>query len=171
MRSTKIKKNFCSYWLWIYMLHYMVILRSQNKITDFLMILAWLSRFNTSVTLLHMVKSVLWEHYNPVCGSNIYFSIGLFPDSNVMVGPAAFSGPPHGCPTDSRWPISFASVRQPVVHQWQMPHSDCRLNVAGGPPVAFLPLIATGGPLDWSAEHGQERDTFVDWVRIVTRSL
>ena len=31
----------------------------------------------------------------------------------------------------------FASVGPPVVHQWQMPLSDCCLNVAGGPPVDF----------------------------------
>ena len=37
-------KNFCSYSLWT-CLHHMVIFRSQNKITDFLMILAWASPF------------------------------------------------------------------------------------------------------------------------------
>ena len=44
MRSSKIKK-LCSFSLWT-CLHHMVILRSQNKITDFLMILAWASPFN-----------------------------------------------------------------------------------------------------------------------------
>ena len=43
MRSTKIK-TLCSSSLWK-CLHHMVILRSQNKITDFLMILAWASPF------------------------------------------------------------------------------------------------------------------------------
>ena len=38
-------KNFCSSSLWT-CLHHMVILRSQNKITDFFMILAWASPFN-----------------------------------------------------------------------------------------------------------------------------
>ena len=38
-------KNFCSSSLWT-CLHDMVILRSQNKITDFFMILAWVSPFN-----------------------------------------------------------------------------------------------------------------------------
>ena len=45
MRSTKIKKNFYSSSLWTCLYH-MVILRSQNVITDFLMILAWASPFN-----------------------------------------------------------------------------------------------------------------------------
>ena len=45
--------NFCSSSLWT-CLHHMVILRSQNKITNFLMILAWASPFNqlTVVTCL-----------------------------------------------------------------------------------------------------------------------
>ena len=34
---------------------------------------------------------------------------------------------------------------QPVVHQWQITPSNCRLRATGGPPVAFLPLIETGG--------------------------
>ena len=38
-------KNFCSSSLWI-CLHHMVILRTQNKITYFFIILSWLSRFN-----------------------------------------------------------------------------------------------------------------------------
>ena len=47
MRSTKIKKNFCSFSLWT-CLHHMVIL-SQNKITDFFfMMLTWVSPFNHS---------------------------------------------------------------------------------------------------------------------------
>ena len=37
-------KNFCSSSLWT-CLHHMVILKSQNKINDFLMILAWASPF------------------------------------------------------------------------------------------------------------------------------
>ena len=43
MRSTKIKKK-CSSSLWT-CLHNMVILRSQNKIIDFFMILAWYCLF------------------------------------------------------------------------------------------------------------------------------
>ena len=42
-------KNFCSSSLWT-CLHHMVILRSQNKITDFIMILAWASPFKASHT-------------------------------------------------------------------------------------------------------------------------
>ena len=74
MRSTKIKKNFCSSTVSLWTsLHHMVILRNQNKITDFLMILAWLSRFNvrnvsalrccddesTSLTLIQRRKNVV----------------------------------------------------------------------------------------------------------------
>ena len=44
MRSTTFLKN-CSSCLWT-CLHHMVILKSQNKITDFFMILAWASPFN-----------------------------------------------------------------------------------------------------------------------------
>ena len=40
-------KNFCRSCLWT-CLHHMVILRSQNKITDFWMISAWASPFNES---------------------------------------------------------------------------------------------------------------------------
>ena len=43
--AEKLKKN-CSSSLWTF-LHHMVILRSQNKITDFFMILAWASPFNS----------------------------------------------------------------------------------------------------------------------------
>ena len=42
--AQKFEKNFCSSSPWT-CLHHMVILRSQNKITDFLMILAWASPF------------------------------------------------------------------------------------------------------------------------------
>ena len=49
MRSTK-NQNFCSSSLWT-CLHHMVILRSRNKITDFLMILAWASPFNKTKLL------------------------------------------------------------------------------------------------------------------------
>ena len=31
----------------------------------------------------------------------------------------------------------FSGGGSPVVHQWQIPPSDNRLHVAGGPPVAF----------------------------------
>ena len=42
-------KNFCSSSLWT-CLHHMVILSSQNKITDFLMILAWANPFKQPST-------------------------------------------------------------------------------------------------------------------------
>ena len=44
MRSTKIEKN-AVFSIWT-CLHHMVILKTQNKITDFFMILAWASPFN-----------------------------------------------------------------------------------------------------------------------------
>ena len=55
MRSTKIKKNFRSSSLWT-CLHHMAILGSQNKITDFLMILAWDCPFKL-MTLCHQAFS------------------------------------------------------------------------------------------------------------------
>ena len=38
----------------------------------------------------------------------------------------------------------FAGGGPPVGHQWQILPSDCRRCATGGPPGAFLPLIATG---------------------------
>ena len=70
--AAKKVKNFCSSSLWT-CLHHMVILRSQNKITDFFMILAWASPFNLTYmsnfqplevvdrcrkTQLHLVKTL-----------------------------------------------------------------------------------------------------------------
>ena len=43
----------------------------------------------------------------------------------------------------------FVGGGPPVGHQWQILPSDCRQCATGGPPGAFLPLIATGGPLEW----------------------
>ena len=52
-------KNISSSSLWT-CLHHMVILRSQNKITDFLMILAWASLFNiTKVPFLLLLLGLL----------------------------------------------------------------------------------------------------------------
>ena len=52
-------KNFCSSSLWT-CLHHMVILRSQNKITDFLMILAWDSPFKIIISkMFHSCSSSL----------------------------------------------------------------------------------------------------------------
>ena len=52
-------KNFCSSSLWT-CLHHMVILRSQDKSTDFLMILAWANLFNiTKVQLLLLLGLLL----------------------------------------------------------------------------------------------------------------
>ena len=44
--AEKLKKNICSS-LWT-CLHHMVLLESQNEITDFLMILAWACPFNSA---------------------------------------------------------------------------------------------------------------------------
>ena len=49
-------KNLCSSSLWT-CLHHMVILRSQNKITDFWMILAWASPFKYTSSRRPRVKS------------------------------------------------------------------------------------------------------------------
>ena len=57
MRGTKFK-NFCSSSLWT-CLHHMVILRSQSKITDFLMILAWASPFKYILGLPLLAKSCM----------------------------------------------------------------------------------------------------------------
>ena len=63
MRSTKIIK-ICSSSLCT-CLHHMVILRTRNKITDFLMILAWASPFNRSIEHIHLgltITSILsWQ--------------------------------------------------------------------------------------------------------------
>ena len=52
----------------------------------------------------------------------------------------------------------FDSGEPPVAHQWQIPPSDCRLRATGSPPVAFLPLIATGGPLERCSLRCRDRD-------------
>ena len=41
----------------------------------------------------------------------------------------------------------FAGGGPPMVRQWQISPSDCRLRATGGSPVTFLRFIATGGPL------------------------
>ena len=41
-----------------------------------------------------------------------------------------------------------------VVYRWQIPSFDCRLRATGGPPLAFLRLIATGGPLEMNRALG-----------------
>ena len=74
-------KNFCSSSLWT-CLHHMVILRSQNKITDFLLILAWASPFNVldlEVTLVGFVitctRFTLFNTCISLCGEDhIYTS-------------------------------------------------------------------------------------------------
>ena len=51
-------KNFCSSSLWT-CLHHMFILKSKNKITDFLMILAWASPFNITKVQLILLLGLL----------------------------------------------------------------------------------------------------------------
>ena len=60
--AEKLKKN-CSSILWT-CLHHMVILRNQNKITDFLMILAWASPFNIPTSL-----AAMGTLYSPAMGN------------------------------------------------------------------------------------------------------
>ena len=53
--------------------------------------------------------------------------------------PNASGGPPRDVRLISGGPLAtlFSGDGSPVVHQWQIPPSDSRLHVAGGPPVAF----------------------------------
>ena len=75
MRSTKIK-TLCSSSLWT-CLHHMVILRSQNKITDFLMILAWASPFKPIIITLPIIG-------NDKYGTTVSFNYSLYEDSTIM---------------------------------------------------------------------------------------
>ena len=68
MRSTKIIKN-CSYRLCT-CLHHMVILRTQNKITDFLMILAWTSPFKKTIRSSH--KALVRTSYKYLLARHSY---------------------------------------------------------------------------------------------------
>ena len=77
------------------------------------------------------------------------------PVAHHRMPPVASGGPPHRCPADSGWPTSYIVCRwwttggsSVAIMQWQIPTSDCSLCATGGPPVVFLPLIATGGPLE-----------------------
>ena len=79
MRNTKIIK-ICSFSLCT-CLHHMVILRTRNKITDFLMILAWASPFNISYNSLfgRQIESHLLGiggEVEAVEHINEYFNIG-----------------------------------------------------------------------------------------------
>ena len=69
MRSRQIK-NLCSSSLWT-CLHHMVILGSQNKITDFFMILAWASPFNIQAQMLAAIK----EHSEYTPGKKTIISL------------------------------------------------------------------------------------------------
>ena len=53
-------ENFYSYSLWTCLRH-MVILRNQNKITDFLMILAWASLFDYAAILFHHICLIVYH--------------------------------------------------------------------------------------------------------------
>ena len=95
MCSTKIE-NFSSSSLWT-CLHHMVILRSRNKITDFLMILAWASPFNFYVSIM----SALSRLYANVGRSNtldqsvfIIFIFHFYLSPMAMSGTKASGGPP-----------------------------------------------------------------------------
>ena len=65
-------KHFCSSSLWT-CLHHMVILRSQNKITDFLMILAWASPFQWKYPKKRMYN-YLQKPYTPSCRKKLISS-------------------------------------------------------------------------------------------------
>ena len=69
--------------------------------------------------------------------------------------PNAIGCPPYGSPADSGWPTSYI-----FCHWWTTdgpsvamsdkshPPTAASLLATGGPPMSFLPLIATGGPLE-----------------------
>ena len=72
-------KNFCSSNLWT-CLHHMVILRSQNKITNFFMILAWARPFNAAAWQFVRLRRVFyfqWPHF-------LYWFGGVFGHSGVL---------------------------------------------------------------------------------------
>ena len=59
------KKSLCT------CLHHMVILRTRNKITDFLMILAWASPFKTWIKIKKCPKYVFVKYPPPKSGKNL----------------------------------------------------------------------------------------------------
>ena len=84
MRSTKIKKTFA---VLVYGLStaYMVILISQNKITDFFMILAWACPFNMNQSNSSYVDTAIAESYIVQTGCR-HISPTLFqPNCNTLV--------------------------------------------------------------------------------------
>ena len=56
MRSTKIIKNCSSSLCRPTCLHHMVILKTRNKITDFLMILAWAGPFKSNIVIFYKIR-------------------------------------------------------------------------------------------------------------------
>ena len=72
------------------------------------------------------------------------------PVANHRMPPVSGCGSPHGCPADSGGPLATVLEHRWAIsgHQWQISLTDCRLRATGGPAVALLPLIATGGPLE-----------------------
>ena len=106
MSSTKIKKNdSTSPWT---CLHHMVILRSENKITDFLMILAWASPFNffTSPSSssdrsciglprkvdLKEITFACYAQYKPMWWFLSAIKFNLYSDSFEITSPVAIPG-------------------------------------------------------------------------------
>ena len=67
-------KNICSSSLWT-CLHHMVILRSQNKITDFLMILAWASPFKCILKIL--CNRLIWS-FHPLISLSVCIHLCIF---------------------------------------------------------------------------------------------
>ena len=81
MRSTKIIK-ICSSSLCT-CLHHMVILRTRNKITDFLMILAWASPFNIEPTSRQLI--ILLDHFHFLEQFTFSFCLLLTLTNNVFI--------------------------------------------------------------------------------------
>ena len=118
MRSTKIIK-ICSSSLCT-CLHHMVILRTRNKITDFLMILAWASPFKQ-----HEINYVkFWKG-----GGNWYYCLN-WTDWPLWHWPSSVTG--------SCWPGSSQDLKV-----W----STVKIRGTRGPQKAIVPV---GGPMPYS---------------------
>ena len=78
--AQKFQKNFCSSSLWTFLYH-MVILRSQNKITDFLWFETWACPLKALISVIFLFVNIsmtffqLNLHTDPVIGQNVPLAI------------------------------------------------------------------------------------------------
>ena len=84
------------------------------------------------------------HYYKKMCSSGKAYALKIIKMYNLRLV-ACSGGPPYQCPNNNGWHTAYIVCRW-CVHQRQMPPSFCRLCIAA---VTFLPLIATGGPLEW----------------------